>query len=584
MPKIIIISLLLLLFSNTNQAQSLKIFSIPQKEQSDTLNFCLDSNIILIARQADSSALPEDTYFEWNYGNGVSGSGINTDSVSNTYNQSGGYFIRLMARTLSQDTLYATKFIRIAFHPSYSQTHSSADTGSICFDGLNNDIVSLDAQFEYPEWKYIFPILKEEAQAIKINLGIAYTSSIEQEVYSPLDKITKATDIDTVSVLMEHSNAQDISIQIICPNGEKTLLKQVGTKKVYMGEPVDNENLDNIPGKLYWYYFTEKQPNFGTMAQEEQQHFYSFTDNADSIYTNEPYFPSGSYLPQESFSNLIGCPYNGNWSIAIVDNNFSDNGYIKAWTLVFDSIPALKSFKNIANNYHWSTLTNAQFLSDSTAISTSAEPLKANSILKFSFTVNDDYGCPSDTSLIVSVKNASFTATPSTGDAELDVNFASTTHWNNAAFDWEFGDGNTSFNQKTAQNKYLDKGIYKVTMTATSEFGCINTDTVSIVVTAPISKIDAPNVISPNGDGINDKMILTYTGLRNARLLIYSKWGERIADLKTIEEIDKGWDGSIGNNGNRMVPPGVYYYVIIAEGKDDKAYNIKGAIQVFYSK
>ncbi len=39
----------------------------------------------------------------------------------------------------------------------------------------------------------------------------------------------------------------------------------------------------------------------------------------------------GTYLPEESFDALIGCPLNGNWTITIRDNISIDDGYIMFW-------------------------------------------------------------------------------------------------------------------------------------------------------------------------------------------------------------------------------------------------------------
>ncbi len=573
--------ILFLIFSLSTGAQDLKIFTLPEAQDADTLNFCLDSNIIFIARQSDSSALETNTYFEWQYGNKISESGINTDSVANVYSESGGYFIQLKTISPNKDTLFASKYIRIAFSPYFSGTVSSADTASICYDGKNNDIIDLSAQVEYPLWKYEYPNIIEEETEFEIKNGLPFTSKLTHEIYSPNNKIVNKENIDTIGILLEHSNAQDIEIQLICPSGKLITLKNTGTKKTFMGEPVDNEALDSIKGNAYWYYFTEKIPNYGTMEQEEQQYFNSFVDNADSSYTNEPYYPTGSYLPNESFSNLVGCPYNGNWSIAVIDNNDIDNGYIKAWKLILDSIPPLKEFKNSAQKYQWKSSVSGYFLEDSMQLQTTAEPLLGDAIIKFNFYSHDNYGCIADTAIIIEVQTASFTASPSTGDAELEVSFTNTTSWKDGTYYWDFGDGNNAYDETNIQNIYLDKGEYESILTATSKFGCINKDTITIIVTAPVSSIDAPNVFTPNNDGINDRMKISFEGLRSGELIIYSRWGEKIAKLKNIDEMEQGWDGTLGNNGNKIVKTGIYYYIIIAEGKDDQKHKINGTIHVF---
>lgn len=47
---------------------------------------------------------------------------------------------------------------------------------------------------------------------------------------------------------------------------------------------------------------------------------------------------TGYYIPAEDFSELIGCPLNGEWSIRICDTWPSDNGWIFEWSLDFCGI------------------------------------------------------------------------------------------------------------------------------------------------------------------------------------------------------------------------------------------------------
>ena len=75
------------------------------------------------------------------------------------------------------------------------------------------------------------------------------------------------------------------------------------------------------------------------------------------------------------------------------------------------------------------------------------------------------------------------------------------------------------------------------------------------------SKLEIPNVFTPDGDGINDYFMVNSTSLRTLNveiysrsgLLVYSFFGEgqRLAEWQ-------GWDGNI-NNSSRKATPGVYY-------------------------
>ena len=584
MRKILFLGLFLIFNTSVIFSQNLKIFSIPASQDADTLNACMNSPIILSARKTDSTALDSETYYEWNYGNNIIESGTDLDSVSITYEKGGGYFVQLRTIGLNNDTMSAVKYIRIGLTPYFTGTTTNLDTNSVCFDGKNNDIVDLRAQIIHRQWKYSFPYEHTENSALEINSGKPYVASIAHEIYSADDKIKSADDIDTVGIFLEHSDAKNLEISLICPSGKSVKLKNFGTKKDFMGEPVANAELDTTQGKPYWYFFTEKTPSYGKMSQEEQQHFFSFTDNADSSYINEPYFPQGSYLPEESFSNLTGCPYNGNWTIAVVDNSIPDNGYIKAWKLVFDSIPPAKTFINTNKKYLWSSNSAAKIIGDSTSLTAQSEPQIENVFAKITFTITDDFSCPYDTSLLFEIQPAEFTANPQSGDADLEVQFTNLTRWKNATYAWNFGDGNTAGNETSPQNTYVEKGNYKVVLHATSTFGCINTDTLTIKVTAPVSSVEAFNVFTPNNDGINDRFMVKTSGLRTARLIIYDRGGKKIADLNSLDEVEKGWDGTLHNKGNQLMAPGLYFYTIIAVGKDDVEHKKSGILHLFRSR
>jgi len=574
----------IIILAFTASAQDIKIISIPMANDGDTLNACQNSTIILQALKTDSTNLDSGSYYEWSYGNTIKESGTDLDSVSTSYENGGGYFVLLRTITLNKDTFYAQKYIRIGIRPYFTDSKTDLDTASVCFDGKNNDIVGLSAKVIHREWKYDYPYKSEAINAMEINSGKPYIAGIEHEIYNAKEKIKLASEIDTIGVLMEHSNAADIEISIICPSGKSIKLKQFGNKKDFLGEPVTNPILSDTEGKLYWYYFTEKLPNYGTMQQEEQQHFNSFTDNADSVYTNEPYYPQGSYLPAESFSGLAGCPFNGKWTMAILDNAIPDNGYIKAWTLIFDSIPPLKSYINSDKSYLWSSNSAAQIVGDSSLLTAKAEPQIKNVFANIKFTLTDNYSCAYDTSLLFEIQPASATATPNSGEADLEVQFNSTTRWKDVSFSWDFANGNSTGNENSPTNTYTEKGDYDVIFTATSASGCVNYDTLAIKVTAPVSSVEGFNAFSPNNDGINDRFIPKTEGLRNGRLIIYDRSGKKLADLSTLEEVEKGWDGTLHNSGNRVMKPGLYFYTIIAEGKDDVKHKKSGALHLFWSK
>lgn len=111
----------------------------------------------------------------------------------------------------------------------------------------------------------------------------------------------------------------------------------------------------------------------------------------------------------------------------------------------------------------------------------------------------------------------------------------------------------------------------------------INVDTSSI-------NIPIPNVFTPNGtnpifkikEGEGEDAFDTRS-LRSFQISIYNRWGKKVYEFSDSEGDWDGWDGTIKGEG-RTVEPGVYYYVITAEGWDGRPWELKSFVHVFYPK
>jgi len=97
-------------------------------------------------------------------------------------------------------------------------------------------------------------------------------------------------------------------------------------------------------------------------------------------------------------------------------------------------------------------------------------------------------------------------------------------------------------------------GIYKVTVTNSS--GCVSEQTITITV-ADDYKLEASTIVTPNGDGYNDKFIVKNIDYYpNNTVKIFDKAG-RI--LYTKQAYANDWDGTV--NGSPL-EEGTYYYII----------------------
>ncbi|MDA3819200.1 MAG: proprotein convertase P-domain-containing protein, partial [Candidatus Delongbacteria bacterium] len=150
--------------------------------------------------------------------------------------------------------------------------------------------------------------------------GVSYTTSIIVSGYATDATITSPFDLVSVCVNMEHSFLGDLIISLTAPDGTTIILQDQGGGSTFLGEPIDP---GTGPGVGYDYCWTPN-PMYGTMSQ-----------TAD-VYST---LPAGNYASYEPFSDLIGCPVNGMWTLTITDNWAIDDGYIFNWGInLFDGM------------------------------------------------------------------------------------------------------------------------------------------------------------------------------------------------------------------------------------------------------
>lgn len=116
-----------------------------------------------------------------------------------------------------------------------------------------------------------------------------------------------------------------------------------------------------------------------------------------------------------------------------------------------------------------------------------------------------------------------------------------------------------------------------IAVKATGPYVCQTSDTAQVSATTrnPFGNgIYVPNAITPNGDGVNDVLLVYGTAISSVRLIIYSQWGTQLF-LST--DLKKGWDGT--HNGQKM-PAGLYTYSLEAVMQDGSRINKGGTFSV----
>ena len=96
------------------------------------------------------------------------------------------------------------------------------------------------------------------------------------------------------------------------------------------------------------------------------------------------------------------------------------------------------------------------------------------------------------------------------------------------------------------------------------------------LVTAPYLKV--PNVISINGDGLNEKFIPVFNAeaFLWLKYTIYDRWGNEIF-ITEYPALNNWWDGYCDG---KPCPTGTYFYKLDALGKNNEPFNLKGVIDI----
>ncbi len=123
------------------------------------------------------------------------------------------------------------------------------------------------------------------------------------------------------------------------------------------------------------------------------------------------------------------------------------------------------------------------------------------------------------------------------------------------------------------QTDNLPPGTY--TLYAEDANTCIDSTRVKIIEVECLSEMEIPNIFTPNGDARNDYFRIKAKNITSYQCIIFNRWGERVHETTAI---NPGWNGYIKNH--RKASEGVYYYHIIATGKDNKRYNFSGFLHL----
>lgn len=136
------------------------------------------------------------------------------------------------------------------------------------------------------------------------------------------------------------------------------------------------------------------------------------------------------------------------------------------------------------------------------------------------------------------------------------------------------------YNEECFTYTFRENGtLYVRFVTANSSGDCeFISDTYQVEIGE--SQLLCPNAFSPGAsEGINDEWKVSYKSIIEFQCHIFNRWG---VELFSTTNPAVGWDGKY--NG-KVVPSGVYFYVIKALGSDGRKYSLSGDINIInYNK
>jgi gliding motility-associated-like protein len=115
-------------------------------------------------------------------------------------------------------------------------------------------------------------------------------------------------------------------------------------------------------------------------------------------------------------------------------------------------------------------------------------------------------------------------------------------------------------------------------LVSTTEHGCVDSDSVRIVIFCDQSQLYLPNTFTPNGDGVNDYFYPQGKGIAYIQTFtVFNRWGQKVFERKGMEAnvSQLGWDGNLAG---AALGPDTYVYILEATCDNGEPVFLKGDV------
>lgn len=163
-------------------------------------------------------------------------------------------------------------------------------------------------------------------------------------------------------------------------------------------------------------------------------------------------------------------------------------------------------------------------------------------------------------------------------EAEVDPEVTNYVAWE-ISEDQQFQDLLVSYHVNDIDYSFDKSGTYYARFVTSNADNTEETYSQPYTIRVTESLLQIPNLITPDSPTGNNRVFrVKYQSLVDFEMWVYNRWGQQL--YHTTDPSD-GWDGT---QSGHIVPTGVYYYLVRAEGTDGIRYRKKGDINVIRLK
>ena len=143
------------------------------------------------------------------------------------------------------------------------------------------------------------------------------------------------------------------------------------------------------------------------------------------------------------------------------------------------------------------------------------------------------------------------------------------------------------FNTDNPTYTYEYTGKYMVKLVSVKQspgYVCRDTFYLADYIVIDTSLVKVAPAFTPNGDGVNDDLIIKTRSLESLDFQVFNRWGRIVHHYRKMGYIPEDaelavWDGKVGG---KLATPGVYFFVVDAQGRDGVRRRKKGFVQLIW--